>query len=109
TGEAASLTIEIRSRNTGTELAGDISFRLEGGESLPPTDHLICTPSLTVGCGVVARFSAARSRSGPPTVLEAQLDDGVFRITDSAGFETFVESVIRSRAVAIKVRVDQKS
>lgn len=108
TGNPVSLKIDIRSQATGKELVGEIAFTLEGDETLQPTDSLTCTPSLASGCGVVIRFSAGKSKQAPPTVLEAQLDDGVFRITDSRAFETFVQGLVDSDSAAIKVRVDQQ-
>lgn len=108
TGNPVSLKIDIRSRATGKELAGEIAFTLEGDETLQSTDSLTCTPSLASGCGVVVRFSAGKSQQAPPTVLEARLDDGVFRITDSRAFETFVQGLVDSDSAAIKVRVDQQ-
>lgn len=108
TGNTVSLAVRIHSRETGRDLIGTVEFELEGDESLDPTDALTCVPSLTLGCGVVARFSAPRSRSGPPTVLEVQVQDGVFRLSDGPGFLAFIEGVVASDTMAIKLRVDQQ-
>ena len=108
TGNPVSLSIAVHSRATGRDLAGDIAFTLEGDETLQPTDTLTCAPSLTFGCGVVVKFSSARSKSGPPTVLEARLEDGAFKITDSRAFETFVQGLIENDTAGVKVRVDQQ-
>ncbi len=105
---SARLKIVIRSITTASELKGEIRFTLEGDEDLPPVDHFTCTPSMTFKCGVVVRFTSARTRPGPPTVLEADLEDGTLKITDPRAFETFVKGLIHHDSAAIKIRVDQK-
>lgn len=105
---SARLKIVIRSITTARELKGEIRFTLEGDEDLPPVDHFTCTPSMTFKCGVVVRFTSARTRPGPPTVLEADLEDGTLKITDPRAFETFVKGLIHDDSAAIKLRVDQK-
>jgi len=105
---SARLKIAIRSVTTARELKGEIRFTLEGDEDLPPVDHFTCTPSMTFKCGVVVRFTSARTRPGPPTVLEADLEDGTLKITDPRAFETFVKGLIHDDSAAIKIRVDQK-
>jgi hypothetical protein len=113
-----SLTMTIRSFSTGRQLQGEVSFALSGEESLEPTDDLTCAPSLSLGCGVVARFSLAGQKDETPTVFEARLEDGVFWIRDDPGkpddakasrsFETFVENAIEHTGASIKLRVDQQ-
>lgn len=107
-GNQVSLVLTIHSRATGAELAGDVTLALNGDDTLPATDALTCAPSLTFGCGVVAKFKHGRSSERPPTVLEARLDDGKFIVGDSRAFETFVSGLIENSSVAIKVRVDQQ-
>ena len=107
-GNPVSLKITIHSRATGRELVGDIALTLEGDETLPATDPLTCAPSLTFGCGVVVKFTSARSKPGPPTVLEARLEEGVWKITDSRAFETFIQGLVDNNTAAVKVRVDQQ-
>lgn len=107
-GVSARLKIVVRSITTARELKGEISFSLEGDEDLPPVDHFTCTPSMTFKCGVVVRFTSARTRPGPPTVLEADLEDGTLKISDPRAFETFVKGLIHDDSAAIKIRVDQK-
>jgi hypothetical protein len=108
TGKPVSLTIDIRSYSTGRDLAGEITLMLQGEEPLEPTDMLTCTPSLTSGCGVVVKFSSPASKRGPPTVLQARLEGGVFRISDGSAFEAFVRGLVESDSAAVKVRVDQQ-
>jgi len=112
-----SLSMAIRSFSTGRRLHGEISFTLSGEDKLEPTDDLTCVPSLTLGCGVVARFTSAGRSAGTPSVFEASVEDGVFWIRDpvktggagdSRHFENFVESLIDNGSVAIKLRVDQQ-
>jgi len=111
------LSMTIRSFSTGHRLLGEVSFTLSGEDKLEPTDDLTCVPSLTLGCGVVARFASAGKNPGTPTVFEAVLEDGTFWIRDDPGkaaagesrnFENFVESVIDNGSVAIRLRVDQQ-
>ncbi|MBA3479502.1 MAG: hypothetical protein H0T52_14055 [Lautropia sp.] len=136
-GKPASLTITIRSISTGHRLEGNASFELSSeGEPLEKTDSLTCAASLSFGCGVVARFSTTGRKAEPPSVYEAQLQDGVLTITagvrkasegkeaDGKGaggkgseakgtevksdFESFVAGIIDNTSVAVKVRVDQQ-
>ncbi len=107
-GQAVSLAVVLQSRSTSRELEGDLAFRMlaEDG-SVPDTDDITCTPSLTLGCGVVARFIGRRSRAAPPLVLEARVEDGVFRVRDSEELAKFVEGLVASDTLAVKLRVDQ--
>jgi hypothetical protein len=107
-GQAVSLAVSLRSHRTGRELEGEITFRMEAEDgSVPDTDATTCAPSLTLGCGVVARFIGRRSRGAPPLVLEARVEDGVFRVRDPQGLGGFVEGLIANDTLAVKLRVDQ--
>jgi hypothetical protein len=106
-GKEAALAIQVHSRRNARQLEGDIVFTLVGTEDLPATDPLTCAPSLTMGCGVVARFNGTRRKDLPPTVLEARLEDGVFRVTDPEGLERFIEGLVANDGLAVKLRVDQ--
>ncbi len=107
-GRAVSLAVSLQSRRTSRELEGDITFRMQADDgSVPDTDAITCTPSLTLGCGVVARFVGRRNRSAPPLVLEARVEDGVFRVRDPEGLARFVDGLVASDTLAVKLRVDQ--
>jgi hypothetical protein len=113
-----SLTMTIRSFSTARRLHGEVAFTISSEEPLEPSDELTCAPSLSLGCGVVARFANPGQKDEAPVVFEAQLDNGVFRIQDNRNptgdaeaarnFETFVENLITHASVAVKVRVDQQ-
>ena len=107
-GRAVSLALTLQSHSTASELEGEIALRMQFEDgSVPGTDAITCTPSLTLGCGVVARFVGRRSRSAPPLVLEARVEDGVFRVRDPDGLARFVEGLVANDSLAIKLRVDQ--
>ena len=107
-GKPVSLTIAIEALSSGRELNGNVSFKLVADEALEPTDNLTCSPSHALTCGVVLKFSAARKKPVPTTVLEATIEEGVFMIEDSRDFETFIDGVINNDRLAVKLRVDQK-
>jgi hypothetical protein len=107
-GRAVSLAVNLQSYRTSAELEGDIAFRMETDDgSVPDTDAITCTPSLTLGCGVVARFVGRGNRGTPPLVLEASVEDGIFRVRDPEGLARFVEGLVASDTLAVKLRVDQ--
>lgn len=133
-GQPVALELNVRSRATGRRLDGDVTFKLLTDAPLDPTDELTCAPSLSLRCGIVARFSGPRSKAVPPVVFEASLEDNAFLIVENSkpgdqpeskggetragkdtsavaaaeAFETFIQNLVASATVAVKVRVDQK-
>lgn len=102
------LAVRMQVRRTARQLDGEIAFRMQAEDgSVPDTDAITCTPSLTLGCGAVARFVNRRAKAEPPVVLEARVEDGVFRVRDPEGLDRFVEGLVNSDTLAVKLRVDQ--
>jgi hypothetical protein len=133
-GQPVLLEMSVRSLETGRRLQGEVTFKLVADAPLEATDELTCAPSLSLRCGIVTRFGGPRTQAAPPVVFEALLEDNAFRILQNSkpaaqpegrpgarpasgdtfaadaveAFETFIQNLVGSASVAVKVRVDQK-